>query len=148
MLLNPPARDWRGRTGRAEHDEHAQGVNAAEIDVPFTLDNKSKEESFKEIREKLNIVPGVNITLGQPIAHRIDHMLSGTRANIAIQIFGPDLQQLYEIGKDVEESISPINGLADVAVDQQIEVPQIKITPKRQILSAHGMTVGPGAFTD
>lgn len=130
------------RTGRAELDEHAQGVNAAEIDVPFTLEDKSKEEFFEDVRNKLSIVPGVNITLGQPIAHRIDHMLSGTRANIAIKIFGPDLQQLYEIGKSVEENIKPIDGLADVAVDQQIEVPQIKITPKRQILSAYGMTVG------
>ncbi|MBZ9731360.1 CusA/CzcA family heavy metal efflux RND transporter [Salegentibacter sp. JZCK2] len=130
------------RTGRAELDEHAQGVNAAEIDVPFTLDDKSKEEFFEEVREKLSIVPGVNITLGQPIAHRIDHMLSGTRANIAIKILGPDLQQLYEIGKSVEVNITPIDGLADVAVDQQIEVPQIKISPKRQILSAYGMSVG------
>ncbi len=130
------------RTGRAELDEHAQGVNAAEIDVPFTLDGKSKEEFFEEVRKKLSIVPGVNITLGQPIAHRIDHMLSGTRANIAIKIFGPDLQRLYEVGKSIEQSIKPIEGLADVAVAQQIEVPQIRIKPKRQILSAHGMTVG------
>ncbi|MDT0689919.1 efflux RND transporter permease subunit [Salegentibacter sp. F188] len=143
LLLEMPEVDVvTRRTGRAELDEHAQGVNAAEIDVPFTLEDKSKEELFEEVREKLSIVPGVNITLGQPIAHRIDHMLSGTRANIAIKIFGPDLQQLYEIGKNVEESITPISGLADVAVDQQIEVPQIKITPKRQILSAYGMTVG------
>lgn len=130
------------RTGRAELDEHAQGVNAAEIDVPFTLDGKSKEEFFEEVRKKLSIVPGVNITLGQPIAHRIDHMLSGTRANIAIKIFGPDLQRLYEVGKSIEQSIKPIEGLADVAVAQQIEVPQIRIKPKRQILSAYGMTVG------
>ena len=130
------------RTGRAELDEHAQGVNAAEIDVPFTLGDKTKDEFFEEVRGKLSFVPGVNITLGQPIAHRIDHMLSGTRANIAIKIFGPDLQQLYEIGKSIEETITPIDGLVDVALDQQIEVPQIKITPKRQILSAYGMTVG------
>ncbi|SMG22774.1 heavy metal efflux pump, CzcA family [Marivirga sericea] len=130
------------RTGRAELDEHAQGVNAAEIDVPFTLEDKSKEEFFEEVRTKLSIVPGVNITLGQPIAHRIDHMLSGTRANIAIKIFGPDLQRLYEVGKDVEQAIKPIPGLADVAVAQQIEVPQIRIKPKRQMLSAFGMTVG------
>ncbi|NJW53294.1 efflux RND transporter permease subunit [Salinimicrobium oceani] len=142
LLEMPEVNVVTRRTGRAELDEHAQGVNAAEIDVPFTLEDKSKEEFFEEVREKLSMVPGVNITLGQPIAHRIDHMLSGTRANIAIKIFGPDLQQLYEIGKNVEQSISPINGLADVAVDQQIEVPQIKITPKRQILSAYGMTVG------
>ena len=130
------------RTGRAELDEHAQGVNAAEIDVPFTLEDKSKEEFFEEVRTKLSIVPGVNITLGQPIAHRIDHMLSGTRANIAIKIFGSDLQRLYEVGKSVEQAIKPIPGLADVAVAQQIEVPQIRIKPKRQMLSAFGMTVG------
>ncbi|MTI33028.1 efflux RND transporter permease subunit [Xanthovirga aplysinae] len=130
------------RTGRAELDEHAQGVNAAEIDVPFTLGDKSKEAFFEEVREKLSIVPGVNITLGQPLAHRIDHMLSGTRANIAIKIFGPDLQQLYEVGKNIEQNIKPIEGLADVAVAQQIEVPQIKITPRRQLLAAYGMTVG------
>ncbi|WP_375580144.1 efflux RND transporter permease subunit [Marivirga tractuosa] len=130
------------RTGRAELDEHAQGVNAAEIDVPFTLEDKSKEEFFEDVRTKLSIVPGVNITLGQPIAHRIDHMLSGTRANIAIKIFGSDLQRLYEVGKSVEQAIKPIPGLADVAVAQQIEVPQIRIKPKRQMLSAFGMTVG------
>ncbi|GAA0893602.1 efflux RND transporter permease subunit [Fulvivirga kasyanovii] len=130
------------RTGRAELDEHAQGVNAAEVDVPFTLGDKSKEAFFEEVRKKLSIVPGVNITLGQPIAHRIDHMLSGTRANIAIKIFGPDLQRLYEVGKSIEEGIKPIEGLADVAVAQQIEVPQLRIKPKRQMLSAFGMTVG------
>ena len=130
------------RTGRAELDEHAQGVNAAEIDVPFILTDKSKEEFFEEVRTKLSIVPGANITLGQPIAHRIDHMLSGTRANIAIKIFGADLQQLYEIGKNIETSIKPIEGIADVAVDQQVEVPQLRVTPNRQILAAHGMTVG------
>ena len=130
------------RTGRAELDEHAQGVNAAEIDVPFILKNKSKEAFFEEVRSKLSIVPGVNITLGQPIAHRIDHMLSGTRANIAIKIFGSDLQQLYEIGKSIEQNVKEINGLADVAVEQQIEIPQIRVKPKRQILAAYGITVG------
>ena len=130
------------RTGRAELDEHAQGVNAAEIEVPFTLNSKTKEEFFKEVRAKLSIVPGVNITLGQPIAHRIDHMLSGTRANIAIKIFGDDLQRLFEIGKSIETNIKSIDGIADVAVDQQIEVPQLRITPRRQMLAAYGITVG------
>lgn len=129
------------RTGRAELDEHAQGVNAAEIDVPFKIKGKSKEQFFEEVRTKLSVVPGVNITLGQPIAHRIDHMLSGTRANIAIKIFGDDLQRLFELGKSIENNINAIQGIADVAVDQQIEVPQIRITPNRQMLSAYGMTV-------
>ncbi len=129
------------RTGRAELDEHAQGVNAAEVDAPFVLNGKSKEVFFQEVRDKLTMVPGANITLGQPIAHRIDHMLSGTRANIAIKIFGPDLQRLFELGKKIERTIQPISGLADVAVDQQIEVPQIRIKPRMQMLSAYGMTV-------
>ena len=143
LLLEMPEVDVvTRRTGRAELDEHAQGVNGAEIDAPFTLKNKSKEEFFKDVREKLSVVPGVNITVGQPIAHRIDHMLSGTRANIAIKIFGPDLNRLYELGKEVEQEISPIQSLADVAVAQQVEVPQIRIKPRRQKLAAHGMSVG------
>ena len=143
LLLDMPEVDVvTRRTGRAELDEHAQGVNAAEIDVPFNLDGKSKEQFFEEVRTKLSVVPGVNITLGQPIAHRIDHMLSGTRANIAIKIFGDDLQRLFELGKSVETNIKSIEGIADVAVDQQVEVPQIRITPKRNMLAAYGMTVG------
>ncbi|WP_162340383.1 efflux RND transporter permease subunit [Cyclobacterium salsum] len=142
LLEMPEVEVVTRRTGRAELDEHAQGVNAAEIDVPFSLDGKSKEQFFEEVRTKLSVVPGVNITLGQPIAHRIDHMLSGTRANIAIKIFGDDLQQLFELGKGVETNIKSIEGIADVAVDQQVEVPQIRITPKRQMLAAYGITVG------
>jgi CzcA family heavy metal efflux pump len=142
ILLDMPEVDVvTRRTGRAELDEHAQGVNGAEIDVPFRLTDKTKDEFFEEVRAKLSIVPGANITLGQPIAHRIDHMLSGTRANIAIKIFGPDLQRLFEIGKNIENSIKSVEGIADVAVAQQIEVPQIRITPKRQLLAAYGMTV-------
>lgn len=129
------------RTGRAELDEHAQGINAAEIDAPFQLETKSKEAFFEEVRDKLSVVPGVNITLGQPISHRIDHMLSGTRANIAVKLFGPDLARLFEIGKDIETNLRPINGLADVAVEQQIDVPQIRITPNRLILASYGLTV-------
>lgn len=142
LLLDLPEVDVvTRRTGRAELDEHAQGVHAAEVDVPFTLTNKTKDVFFDEVREKLSAVPGVNITLGQPIAHRIDHMLSGTRANIAIKVFGSNLLELFETGKAIESKIKSINGIADVAVDQQIEVPQLRILPKRQILSAYGMTI-------
>ncbi|MDH3708264.1 MAG: efflux RND transporter permease subunit [Cyclobacteriaceae bacterium] len=129
------------RTGRAELDEHAQGVNAAEIDAPFVLGEKKKDLFFQEVRDRLSVVPGVNITIGQPIAHRIDHMLSGTRANIAVKIFGPDLSLLYQLGKSIEGQMQNVEGLADVAVTQQIEVPQVRITPNRQLLAAHGMTV-------
>ncbi|WNJ17520.1 efflux RND transporter permease subunit [Pontibacter sp. G13] len=143
LLLELPEVDVvTRRTGRAELDEHAQGVNAAEIDVPFTLQHKSKEAFFEEVRNKLAIVPGVNISLGQPIAHRIDHMLSGTRANIAIKIFGDDLTQLFRIGQQVQAVIQSVDGIADVNLDQQIEVPQLRIAPNRGMLAAHGMTVG------
>ncbi|MBI0398075.1 efflux RND transporter permease subunit [Cyclobacterium marinum] len=142
ILLDMPEVDVvTRRTGRAELDEHAQGVNAAEIDVPFVLSDKTKEAFFEEVRTKLSIVPGASITLGQPIAHRIDHMLSGTRANIAIKVFGSDLQQLFEVGKNIETNIKSIEGIKDVAVDQQVEVPQLRITPNRQLLAANGMTV-------
>ncbi|OJJ22286.1 multidrug transporter AcrB [marine bacterium AO1-C] len=142
LLEMPEIKVVTRRTGRAELDEHAQGVNAAEIDVPFVLNDKSKETFFEEVRNKLSIVPGINITLGQPIAHRIDHMLSGTRANIAIKVFGNDLPQLFDLGKSIERNIKSITGIADVAVEQQIEVPQIRIKPRRQVLAAYGMTVG------
>jgi Cu/Ag efflux pump CusA len=141
LLEMPEVEVVTRRTGRAELDEHAQGVNAAELDVPFVLTDKSKESFFEEVRTKLSVVPGANITLGQPIAHRIDHMLSGTRANIAIKVFGSDLQRLFEVGKSIETNIKSIDGIADVAVEQQVEVPQLRIIPKRQILAAYGMTV-------
>jgi CzcA family heavy metal efflux pump len=142
LLLELPEVDVvTRRTGRAELDEHAQGINAAEIDVPFTLNGKPKEVFFEEVRNKLSALGGANVTLGQPIAHRIDHMLSGTRANIAIKIFGSDLQRLFELGKGIETNIKGIEGIADVAVEQQVEVPQLRISPKRQMLAAYGMTV-------
>ena len=142
LLTLPEVSVVTRRTGRAELDEHAQGVNSSELDAPFDLTNKSKETFFSEVREKLSGIPGTNITVGQPIAHRIDHMLSGTRANIAIKIFGNDLSTLYSLGKTIEQQISTIAGLADLALDQQVEVPQIRIVPRRQMLSAYGMTVG------
>lgn len=141
LLEMPEVNIVTRRTGRAELDEHAQGVNASEIDVPFVLTDRTKDEFFADVRRKLSIIPGVNISLGQPIAHRIDHMLSGTQANIAIKIFGTDLTKLFELGKQVERIVKPIDGIADVAVDQQIEVPQIRILPKRAVLAAYGMTI-------
>lgn len=130
------------RTGRAELDEHAQGVNGSEIDAPFKLSGRSKEEFLAALRAKLAVVPGVNITLGQPIAHRIDHMLSGTRANIAMKLFGSDLNKLFTLGNQIKAQISGIDGLVDVGVEQQIEVPQIRIKPRRQIMARYGITVG------
>lgn len=129
------------RTGRSEVDEHALGVYTSELDAPFQLNGKEKEIFFQELRAKLKLLSGVNITIGQPIAHRIDHMLSGTRANIAIKIFGDDLSMLYNIGKKIEALIKNIEGIADVSLDQQIEVPQIRITPNTKMLAAYGITM-------
>ena len=142
MLEMPEVSITSRRTGRAELDEHAQGVNASEIDVPFTLNQRSKEAFLENVRTKLTIVPGANITIGQPIAHRIDHMLSGTRANIAIKIFGTNLNQLFNLGNQVKQQIETIPGLVDLNVEQQIEVPQIRINPNRIMLAKYGIRVG------
>jgi len=142
ILLSMPEIDVvTRRSGRAELDEHAQGVSSAEIDVPFTLGERTKEEFLDDLRTKLKVVPGVNITIGMPIAHRIDHMLSGTRANIAIKVFGPDLNKLFTICNDIKAHISEIDGLVDISVEQQVEVPQIRIIPNRELLTKNAMTV-------
>lgn len=142
MLEMPEVAITSRRTGRAEMDEHAQGVNASEIDVPFTLNDRDEEAFLEEVRTKLSIVPGANITIGQPIAHRIDHMLSGTRANIAIKIFGADLNKLFSTGNQIKRAIENISGLVDLNVEQQIEVPQIRILPNRIMLAKYGIRLG------
>ncbi len=134
------------RTGRAELDEHAQGVNASEIDAPFVLEERSRDEFLTDVREKLAGIGGANITLGQPIGHRIDHMLSGTRANIAIKIFGNDLNTLHLLSKQVKTVIDSIEGLVDVNTEQQVEIPQIQIKAKREMLKRYGIT--PGEFCE
>jgi Cu/Ag efflux pump CusA len=130
------------RTGRAELDEHAQGVNASEIDVPFVLKDRDRSAFMAEVREKLASISGVNITIGQPIGHRIDHMLSGTRANIAIKIFGTDLHQLFTLSNEVKRAIDGIEGLVDISTEQQIEIPQIQIKAKRALLNHYGISIG------
>jgi copper/silver efflux system protein len=142
ILSFPEVKSTARRTGRAELDEHAQGVNAAELDVRFELNGNDKEEFITELRNALSVLPGTNITIGQPIGHRIDHMLSGTRANIAVKIFGPDLQQLRAIAKVVNDEISNVEGAVDVAVDQEVEVPQTKIKFNRTAMARYGLTVG------
>lgn len=142
MLGMPEVTITSRRTGRAEMDEHAQGVNASEIDVPFTLGERNEESFLEDVRTKLSVVPGTNITIGQPIAHRIDHMLSGTRANIAIKIFGADLNKLFSTGNQIKRQIESISGLVDVNVEQQIEVPQIRILPNRIMLAKYGIRLG------
>ncbi len=129
------------KTGRAELDEHAQGVNASEMEAPFELDGRSKDEVLRALREKLGTLSGVNLEIGQPISHRIDAMLSGTKANIAIKIFGPDLNHLFTIGNQIKTAIQPIEGMADLNVEQQVERPQLSIEPKRAMLARYGITL-------
>ncbi len=142
LLTIPEIKMTTRRTGRAELDEHAQGVNASEIDAPFVLEDRSRENFMKDVREKLAGISGVNITIGQPIGHRIDHMLSGTRANIAIKIFGSDLEKLFAVSNQVKNSIQGINGLVDLSVEQQVQIPQVQIKANRDLLSRYGITIG------
>jgi CzcA family heavy metal efflux pump len=142
LLTVPEIQITTRRTGRAELDEHAQGVNAAEVDAPFILNDRSREEFLEDVREKLKGVSGVNITIGQPISHRIDHMLSGTRANIAIKIFGSDLNKLFSLSNEIKNEIQNIEGLVDLSVEQQVEIPQVQIKAKRDMLNHYGITIG------
>lgn len=129
------------RQGRAELDEHAQGVNAAEIDVTLR-EITDKDSLFAQLRREFSAIPGTNVTIGQPIGHRIDHMLSGTRANIAVKLFGPDLATLRAVGTDVRDAMQAIPGVVDLQLEQQTDVPQIRIVADRAALARHGMTVG------
>lgn len=142
LLTVPEIKITTRRTGRAELDEHAQGVNSSEVEAPFELTDRSREEFMQEVREKLAGVSGVNITIGQPIGHRIDHMLSGTRANIAIKIFGNDLNRLFTLSNQIKNEIQSIDGLVDLSVEQQVEIPQVQIKAKRDMLNHYGITIG------
>ena len=142
ILLSIPEVQTVGRkTGRAELDEHVLGVNISEIEAPIALDKRSKEEILTEIREKMSVIPGVNIEIGQPISHRLDAILSGSQANIAIKLFGTDLNKMFEIGNQIKSSIQEIDGIADLNVEQQIERPQLKISPKRELLAKYGISL-------
>lgn len=130
------------KTGRAELDEHSLGSNVSEIEVPYTLDSgRSKEEVADDIRSRLHTIPGVNIEIGQPISHRIDAMLSGSEAQIAVKIFGPDLDRLYAIGKQIQENMADVEGITDINIEQQIPRPQIEIVPRPDMLAAYGITI-------
>ena len=142
LLAHPAITSVVRRTGRTELDEHSLGSHAHEIEVKFNSDNHSKNEIEEDIRRSLTLLPGTIFTIGQPISHRIDHMLSGTRANIAIKIFGPDLDQLRSVGRRIEQEINGIEGIADLSMDQQIEIPQVRIKPDRKKMALFGLTVG------
>lgn len=142
LLSHPEVKSTARRTGRAELDEHAQGVNAAELDVRFELNGKHKEEFFDELRRSLSVIPGTSITIGQPIGHRIDHMLSGTRANIAVKIFGDDLYRLRSLAESVRQQMETIPGVVDLATEQQMDVPQVRIKANRRAMATYGVSVG------
>lgn len=139
LLQVPEIQTVARKTGRAELDEHALGVNVSEIEAPFELKDRSRAEVMNDVREKLSTISGANIEIGQPISHRIDAMLSGTEANIAIKLFGTDLNRMFQIGNQIKDAVKGIEGLVDLKVEQQIERPQLTITPKRDILAKFGI---------
>ncbi len=141
LLSIPEIQTVVRKTGRAELDEHSFGVNVSEIEAPFLLDKRSKEEMISEVREKLKTLPGTNIEIGQPISHRIDAMLSGSKTNIAIKLFGPELNQLFTTGSQIKTAIQDIEGIADLNVEQQIERSQLKIVPRREMLAMYGISL-------
>ncbi len=141
LMQIPEVKVVARKTGRAELDEHAQGVNGSEIEAPFELKDRSKDEFLADVRRRLSVIPGCNIEIGQPISHRLDAMLSGTQANIAIKLFGTDLNHMFLIGNQIKQEIAEIEGVADLNVEQQVERPQLKIIPKRELLARYGITL-------
>ena len=142
LLLSIPEIKTVGRkTGRAELDEHALGVNVSEIEAPFELGDRSRDEVLEEVRQKLSTITGANIEIGQPISHRIDAMLSGTQASIAIKLFGTDLNKMFMLGNQIKNAIADVDGVADLNVEQQIERPELNIEPKREMLAKYGITL-------
>ncbi|MCP5119000.1 MAG: efflux RND transporter permease subunit, partial [bacterium] len=145
LLSVPEVVSTARRTGRAELDEHLQGVESAEIDVKLKMEGRHKDEVLAEIRERATLVPGMNVNIGQPISHRIDHMLSGTRSNIAVKIFGDDLQTLRSVAKEVEAAMRDVDGVVDLAPEQQADIPTVRVRFDRAALSRYGLPAGAAA---
>ena len=141
LLTVPEIQTVARKTGRAELDEHALGVNTSEIEAPFELKDRPRSEVVAEVRQKLSTLVGANVEIGQPISHRIDAMLSGTKANIAIKLFGDDLNRMFALGNEIKSNIQDVPGIADLTVEQQIERPQLTITPRREMLARYGITL-------
>jgi Cu/Ag efflux pump CusA len=141
LLRIPEITSTARRTGRGELDEHSQTSNSAEIDVNYILNDRNREDFLAEVRSTLSSIPGIAYNVGQPLAHRIDHMLTGTKAGIAIKIFGNDLNRLYELANRLNNSLTDIEGLVDVTVEQQTSVPQLQIKANREMLAAYGITM-------
>jgi len=147
ILEQPEVRSVARRTGRAELDEHAQGVEAAELDVSYALGDRTKEELLAALRADLTAVPGMNITIGQPISHRIDHMLSGTRANVAVKLFGPDLYALRAMAEEVRAEMEQVRGVVDLSVEQQMDIPVLSVRFRRGAMARYGLTIEALAHT-
>jgi Cu/Ag efflux pump CusA len=130
------------RTGRAELDEHAEGVHYSEIDVDFKHSKRKRAEILGEIRAKLSQIPGVVLNIGQPISHRLDHLLSGVRAQIAIKIFGSDLEPLRGLAQQVESVMREVEGVVDLQIEKQVLIPQVKIVLKREEAKKYGIKIG------
>ena len=141
LLSVPEVTSTSRRTGRGELDEHSQTVNSAEVDVNFTLKERSHEQFMTDVRAKIAGIPAIAATVGQPLGHRIDHMISGTRANIAIKLFGADLNKMFTIGNEIKSAVTGIEGLVDITIDQQVEIPQIQIRANREMLAQYGITI-------
>lgn len=141
IMSIPEVKTVARKTGRAELDEHSFGVNVSEIEAPYELKDRTRGEVVKELREKLASIPGANIEIGQPISHRIDAMLSGTESQIAIKLFGDDLNRLYQIGSKIKNSISSVEGVVDINIEQQVERPQLEIRPRREMLARFGIPI-------
>ena len=141
LLSIPEIQTVARKTGRAELDEHALGVNVSEIEAPFELKDRSHAEVLADVRQKLSVITGANIEIGQPISHRIDAMLSGTQASIAIKLFGDDLNRMFTIGNQIKDAVSDVEGVADLNVEQQIERPELKIIPRREMLAKYGISL-------
>jgi CzcA family heavy metal efflux pump len=142
LLSVPEVVSTARRTGRAELDEHVQGVESAEIDVDLKMSERSKEEVLEDIRQKMTLLPGTNVSIGQPIAHRIDHMLSGTRANIAVKIFGDDLVQLRVLAREIQGAMSGVSGVVDLSMEQQTDIPTLRIRPDPARVARFGLSAG------
>jgi CzcA family heavy metal efflux pump len=141
LLAIPEINSLSRRTGRAELAEHSFGGNVSELDAPYAIKDRSRSDFLHEVREKLNEVPGVVVEVGQPITHRMDHMLSGSKANIALKLFGTDLSTMYTLATDIKNKIAGVEGIGDLNVEQQVDIPQIYIKPRRELLAKYGITI-------
>jgi len=142
LLSQPEVVATARRTGRAEYDEHVQGVEAAEIDVGLKETGRRRDELLAELRRQFATLPGTNVTIGQPISHRIDHMLSGTRANIAVKVFGDDLRTLRRLGENVRKAMQAVPGVADLSLEQQMDVPFVRFVLNRPMIARYGLRPG------